>query len=216
MRFPELQPPVRIVTLLVAATGMMVGGWAAVGISAGAVVLTTPDWGRLPRQLLVVARRVRWLLLSIGVFYGWFTSPDWSLWPDQAALVEGGRRAAIILIMALGAQRLLASLPAERVAAALLWLLAPLARIGLPVRRACLRIVLVFRCLDEIGALRPQESAAESRWQRIAEGVSAPLRLALERAERAPLPRLELPPEVPPPGAQWLLPSILGLAFVGL
>lgn len=216
MRFPEVQPPIRIVTLLVAATGMMAGGWAALGISAAAVALTTPDWGRLPRQLLAVSRRVRWLLLSIGVFYGWFTSAEWSLLPDQTALVEGGRRAAIILVMALGAQRLLGSLPAERVAAALLWLLAPLARIGLPVERGCLRIVLVFRCLDQVEALRPQESAGGSRWQRIAEGVSTPLRLALERAENAPLPSLELPPAPSPPAAQWLLPLTLVLAFVGL
>ncbi|WP_018716956.1 hypothetical protein [Arhodomonas aquaeolei] len=208
----NLHPSVRIVVLVALAAGMAAGDWAAVVVGLVVVFMAGSDPAGPLAGVLHSARRLRWLLLSIAVFYGWFSTATFHWLPDAAALSEGARRAAILLVMALGARRLLGGLARERTAAALLWLVAPLARIGLPVQRFAVRLVLVFDRLAVLGAWRPPRGGG-SRWRRIAAAVAGPLDYALKRAENEPLPELTLPSMSPPPARDWLVACAVAAAL---
>lgn len=202
----------RIVLLVVLAAGMATGGWMAVGIGVAVVFTAGSDPAGALAGIVQSARRLRWLLLSIAVFYGWFSTATFHWLPDAATLSEGARRAVILMVMALGARRFLGGLARERTAAALLWLVAPLARIGLPVQRFAVRLVLVFDRLAVLGAWRPPRGGG-SRWWRIAAAVVRPLDYALARAENEPLPELTLPSMSPPPARDWLVACAVAVAL---
>lgn len=198
--------------LVALAAGMAAGRWPAVLVGASVVSVAGSDPAGMVAGVFQSARRLRWLLLSIAVFYGWFSTVTFHWLPDWAALSEGARRAAILMVMALGARRLLGGLGREDTAAALLWLVAPLARIGLPVQRFAVRLVLVFDRLAALGAWRPPRGGG-SRWRRMAAAVAGPLDEALGRAEREPLPRLTLPAVTPPPARDWLIACAVAVAL---
>lgn len=207
----NLHPSVRIVLLVALAAGMAAGGWPAVLVGAAVVFVAGSDPAGAVTGVLQSARRLRWLLLSIAVFYGWFSTLTFHWLPEWAALADGARRAAILLVMALGARRLLGGLGREQTAAALLWLIAPLAWIGLPVRRFAVRLVLVFDRLTVLGAW--QAPSGGSRWRRIAAAVASPLDYALTRAENEPLPQLTLPSMSSPPARDWLIACAVAVAL---
>ncbi len=213
-----LEAAVRISLLVVIAAGATGGGWSSVAVGAISLLAATTLCG-FPRRgaLWAGIRRIRWLLLSIVVFYGWF-DPGASGWmPSSDGLWVGARRAAILMLMVVGAQALLAPLARDRVADGLIWLLAPLRRLKCPVNRFALRLILVFDYLTELQqSHRNRAVAGGSRVRRVAASVSATIEATLERAENAPLPTLTLTASPTPPWRQWLLPLAAAGGFAAV
>ncbi|WP_435100052.1 hypothetical protein [Arhodomonas sp. AD133] len=208
----------RISLLVVIAAGAAGGGWGNVAVGAMSLLAATALCGFPPGgALLSGIYRVRWLLLSIIVFYGWFT-PGASGWmPSIDGLWAGAQRAAILMLMVVGARALLAPLARDRVAAGLIWLLAPLRRVKVPVDRFALRLVLVFDYLVALQqAHRDRPVTGGSRVRRVAASVSATIEATLERAENTPLPTLILTVPPTPPWRQWLLPLAAAGGFAAV
>jgi len=113
-------------------------GLAATGIlalSAGA---------RVPGALAAfaaLAGRLRWVFLFIVLLHGWFTpgrpvaagGGPW--WPTLEGLARGGELVGVVLLMSGLVAVLVRSTPAPELAAGVAWLLAPLARLGVPAER---------------------------------------------------------------------------------
>lgn len=100
--------------------------------------------------------RLRWLLLSLLILYGWFT-PGEELWsvagvnlPSREGVLLGLHR-ALILVLLIGVVRwVLDGLSHQQVVAALIRILAPLALFGFPVERLAERVGLSLALLPEL------------------------------------------------------------------
>lgn len=164
------------------------------------------------RRLL---RRTRWLLLSLVAVFALGT-PGSVWWPPlgmwvtreglELALEHGARLVAVLAVVAM----LLARTPAQTLAAGLLTLFAPLARLGAPVERAVARLVLVLRAIDAA----PASTGAA--------GVAGTWRLSLASLAGAGLPDdalpgnvLEIPRQTLTAGERGLL-ALLGAVALAL
>lgn len=109
-------------------------------------------------DVLVLLKRIRWVLASIVVLFLWGT-PGIYVWPDLgaasptregilAALEHGGRLVALVSLLGLALGRT----PASELLGGVHWLMAPLARIGFPRDRIALRLMLVLDYVRSDGA----------------------------------------------------------------
>jgi energy-coupling factor transporter transmembrane protein EcfT len=183
------------VTVMAARTplGLMATG-ALVAVSAVRVPGAFGAFGGL-------VRRLRWVFLFIVLLHGWFTPghrllPGLGGWgPSVAGLARGGELVGVVLVMAGLVAVLVRSTPPPELAAGVAWVLAPLARLGLPVARFSRllawtvdRVEPVRRearlVRDALWLRRPPDRGVRGRLWLEAETARALLRRAHEAADR--------------------------------
>lgn len=219
-----MHPVIRIVSFLVFALALSFGTGPQLALGALLLAaLLAVMRGRGLRGALAMLSRLRWLLLSILVVYLWFT-PGTPLLSWQAAWIPtregaelGVMRVAMLAIMVVAVNALIAATARERLLGALYWLSMPLRPFGLSRERLVLRMVLALEALAEL-----QRDLATGYAQRRVEGsrlaaaagtAAQAFANAVERAETAPCGPRRLTIPDPPPRAQWLLPLLLAAAF---
>lgn len=211
----RLHPAVRILSLVAFILCLAGGGWSVLVAAALLVSMALASHGSAAfRRFLLFSWRLRWFFLSILVLFGWFT-PGTPLFevgaaiaPSREGLVHGAERAAVILLIVAGVVWLLETSTREELVRGLLWLTAPLARLGFPHERFAVRLTLVLAAVPELRGLvdvrarRPTDSAGKlQRWM---DAAAELFRAALNQAERAPLGALELATTAPPRTVHWL------------
>ncbi len=172
-----MHPLIRILLFLGATVLAPLG--EAEGLAAAAVLLAALWAGaRVPldRHAWRAVRRLRWLFLSLFVLYAWFTpgrylAPPWGAWsPTLEGLALGAERAALLVLIALGAHLLLASTRREALVAGL-GLLQPRGS------RFALRLVLTLEAVPRaqagLAAVTAPGQPLGERWTRLGEVLRA-------------------------------------------
>lgn len=176
-------------------------------------------WQTAARML----RRLRWFFLSLAVLFFWFTPGDpliiadsaWTAWlPTRAGLLEGVTRITALVVIVLAVNIIIATTPREQLLMGLLWLSAPLEKVGIQRARFALRVVLVLGAVP-----RMQEVLGSEKQDIVSNGARGVTQIgtiagravesALCEAEKAPLSPMALELGTAPPFWQWTLPAIL-------
>ncbi len=214
-----VHPVIRIAVFLIAAAFLARGKLSVILIVAAGLALLLI---RLPeanwRTPLGLFRRLRWLLISLLVVYGWFT-PGSVLWPVLGAasptregLIEGMLRGGSLLLIAMAAQLLMLVTARPQLLAALYWLARPLRIIGVSRERLALRLTLTLEAVPQLaGAMTPTlyqglQGNAATRFGQIA---ARAFQGALDQAARQPGSSVAIVTAQRPPWYQWLYPLAL-------
>ncbi len=222
-----MHPVIKILLLLLAALMTVWGGWsqwffALLLTVIGFVVVRDAEI----MLALKMAARLRWLLLSIVIVYLWFTPgtpifPELLAWsPSYEGVMIGLHRVAILLLLVLAVSLLLQSTPLIMMIAALLWLLHPFARLGLPHERLAVRLALTLEAVGDLPAmvatppvvtkgLRQRMQAAVVRMVDLFDQVT-------QHAHSLPCRAIEVPILQAPGWLQWLMLSVLSGTFLVL
>lgn len=223
--FLPLAPAVRIACVVAYASGVARGHLPALAL---AVPLLLVPWlvvgVQHARPGLRILRRLRWLLLSIAVLYGWFTpgapiapvpaSPTWE------GVAEGVQRASALVLIVMAVQLLLHTTSREELLAAAVWIPRRCGATSATQERLALRMVLTLRACQTAESLirdalrtEPAADEREPASERVG-GVAARVwREALKRAHDEPCDELTLPCATAPPGLQWTVPAMLAMAL---
>ncbi|SEO68035.1 CbiQ family ECF transporter T component [Aquisalimonas asiatica] len=219
----RLHPAARILWLVSLAVMVARPGW--LGLVLPALGLAFGCW-RVRLSPTVVARslwRLRWLFLTILVFYAWLTpgtplvASESMLMPTRQGMLGGLERLLALGYLVVAVQLLLASTARQWLIAALHWWLRPFAAVGVDADRFALRLVLV---LEAAPALREQIARARAAtagvpWQERVAALGATLvEDALRRADEAPPATIRIPRLPPMPPWQWLLPVLVGIGVL--
>ncbi|QKT04595.1 hypothetical protein HUS23_12650 [Ectothiorhodospiraceae bacterium 2226] len=221
-----MHPTIRVVAFLVFSVFVASAHPAALLLAAAlvAALYLRTDLARGLAAAWRMLRRLRWLLLSILVLYGWFTPgtpllplQDVAGWlPTWQGVTEGGRRVAVLVLMVLAISHLLQHTSRAGLIAALRWLGTPLRPLGLDPDRLALRVVLVLETLSEVQDLvgkRVQALRAEGLSRAASARVAADVFAEVVRRAEAMAPQtVELPSDRPRPH-EWLYPAALAAAF---
>lgn len=221
-----MHPVIRLITFLVAAAflaraELSIIAVVAVGVMLISVRLPAASW----RTPLVLLRRLRWLLISLLIVYGWFT-PGTALWPalgaatpTQEGLSEGLLRIGALLLIALAAQLLMLATPRSELLAALYWLAWPLRLIGVSRQRLAIRLALTLEAVPHLSAVMTPalyqglEGNAATRFGQIA---ARAFQGALDHAARQAGSAIDIVTASRPPLYQWLYPLLLGVLLAAL
>lgn len=221
-----MHPVIRIVAFLVVAAFL-----ARAELSVMMVVATALGFAliRLPavswRTPLALLRRLRWLLISLLVVYGWFT-PGIALWPSLGAvtptwegLSEGLLRGGSLLLIALAAQLLMLATPRPQLLAALYWLAWPLRVIGVSRERLAVRLALTLEAVPQLSTLMTPtlyQGLAGNAATRFGQIAARAFQGALDQAARQDGGAVEIVTAQRPPLYQWLYPLALGMLLTWL
>lgn len=221
-----MHPVIRIASFLVAAAFLARGDLSvllvvAAGLAGTTILLSGADW-RIP---LALVRRLRWLLISLMVVYGWFT-PGTALWPALGAaspvregLSEGLLRGGALLLIALAAQLVMRATPRPQLLAALYWLARPLRAIGVSRERLAVRLSLTLEAVPQLSAVmnpalyKDLEGNAVTRFGQIA---ARAFQSTLDQAARQTGGAIDIVTAQRPPLFQWLYPLSLGMLLAWL
>ncbi|MEF8981157.1 energy-coupling factor transporter transmembrane component T [Thiohalorhabdus sp.] len=137
-----LHPGAKVVAvLLVATVVLLVRSPFGLLATAGLVALAAARTPGATRAFTLLVTRLRWVFLFIILLHGWFT-PGESLvpgggafWPSRSGLTHGLELVIVVMLMAAMVAVLVQATPVSDLAAGVAWVLAPLARLGLPVGR---------------------------------------------------------------------------------
>lgn len=225
----SLAPPVRILSLLVLATGLA-SGHPPVLVAGGLILIFAaifalrghPAFGG--SGLLRMLRRVRWLLLAMLILFGWFTPGDpllpqlggWS--PSQQGMYQGLLRVSALLAIVAAVYLLLVTTSRGALVGGLLWYGRPLRQIGIDDRRFAVRLVLALEAVPEVQGLARaalESVGGRSRLQRLAVSARTVLQAVLAQAEMQH-GSIVVPDPSPVPGWQWLLPLGIALLFTSV
>lgn len=221
--FPPIAPAVRIACLLVFAAALARGHPPAIIFGALLLLISWSVAGvRNARPAMRMLRRLRWLLLSIFVVYGWFTPgapvAALPLAPTCEGLAEGSQRVAALILIVLAVQLLLHATSRDELFAAVAWMTRAFGATPAIQERLALRVVLTLRACGSAEsavreALRAQPSEEESARPagRLGAAAARAWREAVQRAHQEPCDEVTLPRAAPPPWWQWLAPAALGL-----
>lgn len=224
-----LAPSVRILSLLVLASGLASGHPRVLAV--GGVILLVTGGVALVHHLdfelaglLRMLRRVRWLLLAMMILYGWYTPGDplvpmlgsWS--PSIAGVQQGLLRVAALLSIVVAVYLLLMTTPRGDLVGGLLWFGRPLRRLGVDDRRFAVRLVLALEAVPQVQGLARkalETDTSVSRIQRLGQAASRVLQAVLEQAD-AQHGTIEVPDAQPVPGWQWLVPLLMVVLLVAV
>jgi energy-coupling factor transporter transmembrane protein EcfT len=122
------------------------------------------------RGVLKALRRIRWLLLSIAVIYLWIApepAADGAAWllPTWTDLDLALRRTGVLVVLVTAVELLRRLTPASQMAAALVMLLSPLARLGVDTGVFARRLALTLEAVP-LTAERVAHAAAGRRIRR--------------------------------------------------
>lgn len=106
-----------------------------------------------PRFLRALPR-IRWMLLAVGIIYGWTTPGEylWSAWfaPTREGLWLGGAQMLRLLAIAASLQILLTGMSRAAIFSGLYTLSAPLEWLGLSRQHAAMRLSLTLEMVENI------------------------------------------------------------------
>ncbi|MGM0678909.1 MAG: hypothetical protein ACQESY_03465 [Pseudomonadota bacterium] len=189
------------------------------------VLLSRCTFAQLTQSLRMV-RRLRWLLFSVLVIYGWFTPglpvslplPD-SLLPTRIGLETGLLRGITLILILLAAGLLLVTTSRVELIAALYWLLAPLRYLGLQPERFAVRLSLTLAYVDQqqeywCAPPPPPQERLQGRINRIARHLGSLLPRLFEQATEQPRQTVVLELPAPPGLIQWGWPVVLCAGFI--
>jgi energy-coupling factor transport system permease protein len=148
-----LHPAFRILLLLVLAAVLFQYSLAALGIVLALVLFAAAADGRETLAgILKALRRIRWLLLSIVVFYLWIAPEPGpsggSAWlPSWQELDIALRRSGVLVVLVAAVELLRRRTGAPHMAAGLVMLLQPLAWLGLEVEVFARRLALTLEAV---------------------------------------------------------------------
>lgn len=155
-----MHPAVQVVFVLVLAIGISGAGTGHLIAGAAALLAAMLVTGAMPvREVARGLLRLKYLYLAILVMYGWFHPgaalvPQAGAWsPSLPGLLEGLHRAAVLALMLAGVIWMMHCLGRERLLAALIYLCAPLDRLGFPSQRFALRLVLALTLLPRFESM---------------------------------------------------------------
>jgi energy-coupling factor transporter transmembrane protein EcfT len=170
-----LHPAFRIVLLLVLAGMLFRYSLAAMALVLGLLLLAAAAAGAgTLTGILKALRRIRWLLLSIVIIYLWIAPEPgiagrpWYL-PSWGELDTALRRSGVLVVLVAAVELLRRYTEVPRMAAGLVMLLAPLARLGVDTAVFARRLALTLEAVP-LTAERVAEAAAR---QRIRRGLTA-------------------------------------------
>jgi energy-coupling factor transport system permease protein len=219
-----MHPAIRIVSLIVLGSAMALSQGRAI-LFATALVLAlyvatstlhlAPAWRML--------KRMRWLFLSIIVFYFWFTPGEplvaaASVWiPTVQGVVQGSMRIVALVTLVLAVNLLLQTTARPELLAGLLWITAPLCWLGVAHERLAVPLTLVLEAVPKVQALYGERSGeatgVRARLARLGDGVAALFARVLERAEQDELNPVEVLTAAHPPWYQWSVPFLIFAAM---
>jgi energy-coupling factor transporter transmembrane protein EcfT len=170
---PGFHPAFRVLLLVALASMLFRYSLAGLGLVLAVLWLSAATWSR--ETLLGVfraLRRIRWLLVSIVVIYLW-VAPEpaaagrpWYL-PSPTDLATALQRAAILVALVSAVELLRRRTPPSDIAAGLVMLLAPLARLGMDTRVFARRLALTLEAVP----LTAERVAAAAATHRIRRGL---------------------------------------------
>lgn len=225
-----MHPLIRVVCFLVFAAWLAWGG-PHVLLSGAALLL--PFYLLIPvvsaAKAWAMIRRLRWFLLSLLVVYGWFTPgrlPEGvdestmlaTLLPTVEGLTAGLLRCAVLAVIVLAVNLLLATSTREQLMEAIYGLARPFSLLGLSRERLALRMVLVMEAMDEVREIvterKGERRVAARGLARIGDFAADVLRTVIDRSERHPPREVTLALSAPPALLQWGYPALLFAAFL--
>lgn len=214
-----LHPAFRLLLLLVLAGMLFRYSLAAMTLVLALLLVgAAASGGDTLRGIVRSLRRIRWLLLSIAVIYLW-VAPEpgvagrpWFL-PSWSELETALRRAGVLVVLVTAVELLRRRTPVPEMAAGLVMLLTPLARLGVDTGVFARRLALTLEAVP-LTAERVARAAAGTRirrglagWGEAAAGLVRDIESGAAGAPAtADLPRLRRPDRC---DALWL---VLGIA----
>ena len=220
-----MHPVIRILTLLLGITAVVLGSWSE-WLLGLAVVLLLIIWieGVEFHPMLKMLSRLRWLMLSILLIYLFFTPGDLLLpmlgtsSPSWQGLQVGSYRIAVLLLMVIAVSVLLQSTSKPQLVAALLWLFAPFERLGFDLERLAVRLVLTMEAVEALQNI-PRAAPKKSHGvrQRISVIVVEIVDLfdrVTHHAQSLSCQAIVVPVLTAPGWRQWLLLIVLSGVFL--
>jgi energy-coupling factor transport system permease protein len=175
-----------------------------------------------PATLVLMIKRLRWLLLAILIVYGWWT-PGESLWPDAGSLspTSEGLFLGLLRVMALVAivaavHLLLQSTSREQLLPAIMQLIRPLTTRHVR-ERIAVRVLLSIEAVAQVHSLvrKVLREHPVKSWKlsNLASSSRLLYRSVLDRAAQAANIPIEVNKLEPPPWWQWIIPLAMSALF---
>lgn len=214
-----LHPAFRLLLLLVLAGMLFRYSLAAMALVLALLLAgAAAGGGDTLRGILRSLRRIRWLLISIAVIYLW-VAPEpgmagrpWFL-PSWSELETALRRAGVLVVLVTAVELLRRRTPAPEMAAGLVMLLTPLARLGVDTGVFARRLALTLEAVP-LTAERVARAASGAHIRRGLAGwgeAAAVLVRDIESGAAGAPAAAELP-RLRRPGARDVLWLLLGIA----
>lgn len=218
-----MHPGLRIVGLILLGTALTLGRAYVVLLAVAlvcALYVATSTTHFAPAWKMLV--RMRWLFISIVVFYFFFTpghpvaGVDSSWAPTHEGLTLGALRLAALVTLVLAVNLLLQTTPRDALLAGLLWCLRPLRVFGLPHDRLVVRLTLVLHAVPHVqelyGSAAPVEAGLRARVATFGARMAELFERVIVQAEREPDEVIVINDAGPPRGMHWLY--LVGLCAV--
>jgi len=222
----NIHPYIKMSLFLVFALSLSLGGYrqlllGVVLLACGFLVVSHPDIHGLWKMLC----RLRWLWLSLIVFYFWFTPgrlvfeefQQWS--PTVEGVYQGVVRIGILASMAMAAHLLFQACNRAQLLASIRWLVTPFGLLGISRDCFAVRMLLVFEAVPRIQASYKisNETSTGNFIQRTGIVVSGLFDNVIQRAESSPLHYVSFEHPGSPAIWQWVCPLFLafGLYVIG-
>lgn len=215
---PDLNPswrapsaPVRLVTLLLLAVGLMLVDLRALFAFACVVALMfgwERGFGALAGWLRALWQ-LKWLFFALAVLYLGFTPGTpllpWIERPTLQGTLEGAHRGLILATLLMAVHWLVRPVPTEALAGGMIWLTTPLRRLGLRTDRFAARLAMT---LHRVGELQEQVGALRGAARRGWLDTAADLIRGIEQPPEARSSGQSI--ALPSPRAgEWLMPALL-------
>lgn len=171
--------------------------------------------------LFNMVRRIRWLLLSILVLYGWWTPGD-PLWdgfgdhgPSLEGVRQGGARLGVLLAIVAAVHWVMSVTERDALLGAVMAFTAPLRWLGIDHERLAVRILLTLEVVprvQEVAARFSQSGGGgRSRLARLAARARHLYGTVLAEADATEPGIREVPEIGRVPVWQWMVPVTIGL-----
>lgn len=219
-----MHPVISLVSLVIFSLCIAMGTWAQGLLGAFLLFLlllrsSAGAWS----VIIPMMRRMRWLWMSLVVVYFWFT-PGRPIFPIDSALVPtveginlGALRITALSLIVTATGLFLHITTREQLFAALHWLAAPLAYVGVARERLAARMALSLAAVAEVQTLVQdvalRDDSIRTPWARWGHTAAATFRAVLVKAETVPCIELALPPRYAPPFWQWAVPAAVAAAM---
>lgn len=171
-----------------------------------------------PATLVLMIKRLRWLLLAILLVYGWWTPGD-SLWPGATlsptidGLFLGLLRILALLAIVAAVHLLLQSTSREDLLTAIMQLIRPLTTRQMR-ERIAVRTLLSIEAVTQVQALASdvlrEHPVTTRNFRNVARSSRLLYKHVLERAALAGDTVIEVNDPASPPGWQWIIPLAMG------
>lgn len=223
--YDYVHPVFRVICFVIFSLFLALGGLAQLGVATISILLVYATTANCNMPgFMQMLRRMRWFLFSIVFIYAWLTPGvplfgevfDSSLQPSVEGLWQGGQRLLALILIVAVVHWLLLVTSREQLVAALYWLGAPLAVLGLPRERFAVRIALTLARVTDV----QKQVAAQIELADVDKGdvksyaaVAADLVAGvIHQANQSQCDVLEIDVADRPPLWQWCWPLILLVA----